>query len=215
MSIELEELYEQIQGYVIEGLISEDDLIKLGDTIGKYAKSLKADPNKEYFSKHDGEFCYKGVLEGKSYKVMLNDLQELLEKSEQWLEDIRNNRYAHSKDTVNTFEDHPKQVEMSKYKTIDKTALRKSRSLVELIKRLEMYVTTHDNLMNLNKDVEALKASDVEKSARIKRLEEAAGLSELSDRELCKRLYEAGFKQVDLADRFNKDARTIRRWCKD
>lgn len=210
----LESIFKNIQEGIISGEICEKDILLVARKLEAYYKSATADPDKTYFEKEDGDFCYKGVLEGMSYNEVLEELRRYLDKSEEWLRSTRNNAYKYSKETVNTFEQHPKQVEMTKHKTIDKIALAKSRSLVELVKRLESQVSIHNTLMEHKEDITDLKASSVEKEIRIKRLEEEAGLGNLTDQELCKALYENGFKQKELSKRFGVDVRTIRRWCK-
>lgn len=210
----IEMIFEMVQEGLINGEIDDKDVLKVVRKLEAYWKSSTADPDKTYFEKSDGDFCYKGVLEGMSYKDVLEELRVYLDKSEDWLKQTRNNSYKYSKDTVKTFDQHPKQVEMKKHKTIDKTALGKSKSLVELVKRLESQVSIHDMLMEHRDDITDLKANSVEKDVRIKRLEEEAGLGHITDQELCKALFESGFKQKDLAERFQVNIRTIKRWCK-
>lgn len=229
MSESLDEFYESLQNHVIDGDLTGDDLILLSKVLSSYGRSLKADPNKEYFSKEDGDFCYQGVLEGKSYRDVLLDLSKALEKPDEWLKSVRNNSYMYSKETVNSFEEHPKQMEMNEQKTIDKIALKKSRSLVELIKRLEMYVTIHNRLQALddkvnhlldaensfNTEIEDLKKQDLDKSLRIHRLETLAGVTEMGDKDLCKKLFKMGVKQKVLSEKFDVSVRTIKRWVKE
>lgn len=178
---------------------------------------------KEYFSYDMGLLAYRYILDnGGTAQEALEYAIKVFNKPEEWLEETKNQKYFYSKRVVDSNENHEQQILMTRNGTIDKSALRNTNTVNELIRKLSKSKVLSDQL-------ESLRESDSEQCERIRLLEASkttieAGLDKinghlvlegLTNKEKAVLLIDKGFSNKVIIEVLGIPKATLYRWRKD
>jgi DNA-binding transcriptional regulator YiaG len=185
---------------------------------------------KDYISFDIGYTAYIHILEnGGTAQEALEHAAEVLKESMDIINSGKNNKFFYAKDVVESADEHPTQKQMMKNNTIDKSALKKSTSANQQLRKLAQYKSVDERLTNLEdklsvveEDVETHEdqLEDIEarlllKEFEIESLKKLTGLEDIPPKEAAKIMKEKGFSQKKVAELLEKDIRTIKRWWKE
>lgn len=185
-------------------------LNKTVETISRTAYRERSDYKpKEYVSREFTDDCYRTILEGcEDYRSVLLSVSKKHDKSEEWLKGVRHERIFHAKDVVDSYDDHPKQVDMSHRKVINKNHLKSSNSVVQLVKTLEGYRNIYDYLVSMEERLAALESDNETIKVDVNNLKRDSKI------EKAKKMDNVGMDKKMIAEKLGVSVKTIRRWLK-
>lgn len=174
-----------------------------------------------YASEQFGGSAYGHVLNSASPSEAFIAALEEHEKDEDYLAEVRNQKYFYAKENVLAHDDHPVQKRMVKEGTMDRQALKKSQTLNQLLIKLYRQVSLQDkydrmqgSIDTLQEEVRDLKIGDIKHTVHIESLQELLNHSE-DPKDLAYEMYRRGFPQKDIAKAVDKTVRTVKRWCQE
>lgn len=175
---------------------------------------------KEYFSYDMGLLAYRYILDnGGTAEEALIYAIEIFNKPEEWLADTKNRKYFYSKQVVEKNDDHPQQKLMTDNGTMDRSALKQSHSVNQLIRKLSKSKILSDQLENLKKaDTEQqekilhLEANTITMDTSIDTLYEKLSIEPLSKKDKALLLIKAGHTYKTIASVLGVSERSIKRW---
>lgn len=218
---DVKDLFQLAHELVVEGVITTKDVHALSDKMFREVnkrRRLNGD-TKEYAGLEFGMTAYKYILDhgGKAEDAMAYALK-VHNKTEDWLADVKNRDYYYSKQVVMDSDKHPEQKLMLENKTMDKQALKASRSVNQQVRRLSQYKSVSDILEGLKKtderqqeEIDVLKATTSGQSGDIQKLKLVAGIKDQPIKEKVLLLKAEGCTQKAVAAYLEVGLRSVQR----
>lgn len=177
---------------------------------------------KVYVSFEEGVTAYGHILDtGATAQEAFEHTQEVHEKPEGWVDNVKNQRFFHSKDVVNHFDKHPMQVKMFKEGSVDRNSLTTSGTINQQARKLSKAVNLQYRVDDLEQRTETLekelrdyKADKAIKDLESKRTKELLDF-EINPKDIAALMKERGHTQKEISEATGKDVRTIKRWWPD
>lgn len=159
---------------------------------------------------------------GGTAEEALDYAASVYDKPIEFIKEVKNKRFFYSKDIVDMANNHPKQMQMIKNRTIDKSALEQSKTANQQLRRLSKYRSIDDEIESLKeKDKEQQEEIDTlslrlsETQAEIEILKQYTGVEDMPPKDKASFLKQRGHTQKEVADSVGKSLRTIKSWWKD
>ena len=112
---------------------------------------------KNYLGKEQGITAYSKILDtGIPAQEALEYVALCYGKDKDWVEEVKNNNYLHTKEVYKEHKDHPVQKAMLKDGTMRPKALKYSRTPNEQLRELHSQRKLHSSLSNLTADNEQI-----------------------------------------------------------
>lgn len=101
--------------------------------------------------------CYKDVLEGdESYRDILHNHARIREKDEEWVSEVRENKFYKGKELVDSFKEHPVQEAMTSAKNFIPSHAKYKESLGGILKYTQESVNKHRQFEGLLRKTEVV-----------------------------------------------------------
>lgn len=170
-----------------------------------------------------GMTAYRYILEnGGSAQEAFEYSVKMHDKSIEWLNEIKNHPYYHSKKVVEEHDNHPQQKIMLNNGTMDKSALKSSETVNKQIRKLSKSKKLSDeheylkgNDVKQQKEINKLKGVTTIHTKEIDTLQEISGVGRMSNKEKAYIMYLNGVTQKDVTEELEISIATVKRWWKD
>ena len=157
------------------------------------------------------ESGYQHILNGYSKEQAEGVIIDKQDKDEDWWNKVKNKDCFISKDVVMSFDDHPKQKRMVREKTMDKVAVKSSKTANQLLRRVEHCVNMDGHIQDkkqLREEVDDLKKSLEETKRRLSVVEQTP----TNTKEIIQYYKQQGMKQREVVELTGYSMRTVKRW---
>lgn len=192
----------------------------------KIIEQFKNNPNREkrdYISKAFVKTAYQYILDnGGTVDQALDYSIELLEKSRDWWDTLKNKEFYDSKEIMSDMQEHPKQKQMLKEGTMDKVVMNQSRSANQFLRRAAKCVGVSDiiagiryDLVNTSDQLMQVTAANVVNQHDIDGLYEYIGIPKKDKKFLAKVLRDKGFKNETIANTLDISISTLKRYLRE
>lgn len=192
--------------------------------VGTHAyRNRKEYEPKEYVSKEFASECYRNILESEEhYNEILKIAAGKYDKDADWLKVVKHRKFFYSKEIVDDFSEHPKQVGMTKRGTFRKKEIRESNTVNQLLKGVASQRDLDNLVLKLSEDLNKLKQDNEDLSAKtesnsfdVERINQHLQLSPADKREKAMYLKSKGFTYKVIARELGVNRKTLTRWFKN
>jgi hypothetical protein len=208
---------EKVWELVEEGLIERSFYMGYQEHQRKKASSKFRQKDKEDGKEYNyptfefGMAAYTYALENKTTnKEAMEFAAGYIGKDEDWLKEVKNKRFNHSKEVYEEHKEHPVQKEMVKKKCFDKSTITNSRSVNQLTRRLLLFKDIHYHIENQSEQIE-----DLEERVRFLEYHNfQRPVPEMTDKEKAVVLRESGLSFNQISKEIGVHRSTVSRWFK-
>lgn len=217
----IQEHIQALEYHMKQGLISRKQLEYLSTVSRRKLNELLSEGNdKEYLNLEQGIAAYSKILEtGITAQEALEYVAECYGKDKEWVDEVKNNNYLHSKKVFYHHKDNPTQKAMKRDGTLRPKALKDSktpnRQLIELYGQRKLHSTLNDlkaTNSDLSSKVEDLEATSVITESNVDVVMDILDIDRLTQKQKASKLKAKGITQKKIAEFLGVSLRTIKRW---
>lgn len=163
-----------------------------------------------------GNIAFKLILEDdKTVADAMDTAAHTLGREEDYVQQVKNKSYLHTKDIVNKFSKHPRYVHIKKNSALGDALLKKQSTLYQLLNTLRLHKNDSDRIDRLEDEVVQLKSRVDTLEIDMEIIKDSSELDMDDKKKKVCVMKAKGFKIKDLAKHFNVSESTIKRWTKE